>query len=215
MAAPNSSSQQHDPRNFIERMPSLFRFILYWWWAGFSLIALSYSVSGLVVLVQNGWKAGVDYFTSWALLAPIVTHYPALFYLTLGVISTLAPISFLIKRYEDERTYNSKIGKTIERRLPQHLNREVQQKKYLDELMRKYGTLTLPIGPVGSSFSIEAVFQPLKLRRDPLAAEDLRTEKRRALLGEPMINKDNQLLVQATASSCQACVPASQPCRTT
>ena len=43
--------------------------------------------------------------------------------------------------------------------------------------------MTLPLGPA-EGFSLHAVFQPLELRRDPLAAEDLDRKKRRPFLGE-------------------------------
>jgi len=59
----------------------------------------------------------------------------------------------------------------------------VAHSKYLEGVIRRYRSVALPIGPT-QGFSLQAIFQPLKLRRDPLAAEDLVREERRALLGE-------------------------------
>ncbi len=58
------------------------------------------------------------------------------------------------------------------------------RKRYLARLLERYGNVVLPIGLTQQSFGLEAVFQPLRLRSDPLAAEDLPREQRRALLGE-------------------------------
>ncbi|HEY1348356.1 MAG TPA: HEAT repeat domain-containing protein [Ktedonobacteraceae bacterium] len=55
---------------------------------------------------------------------------------------------------------------------------------YLKQVARRYSSITLPIGP--ARCSLPAIFQPLTLRQDPLAAEDLQRERRRALLGETL-----------------------------
>jgi len=55
--------------------------------------------------------------------------------------------------------------------------------KYLEHVYKHYNTVKLPIGP-SEGLSLQATFQPLKLRRDPLAAEDLERENRRTLLSE-------------------------------
>ncbi len=60
---------------------------------------------------------------------------------------------------------------------------ELTRKKYLDSVHKRYSSVTLPLGPT-EGFSLHAVFQPLELRRDPLAAEDLDRKKRRPFLGE-------------------------------
>jgi HEAT repeat protein len=62
--------------------------------------------------------------------------------------------------------------------------------KYLEGIIRRYSSLTLPIGPA-QGFSLQAIFQPLKLRRDPLAAEDLMFDERRELLGEPRYSDED------------------------
>ncbi len=59
----------------------------------------------------------------------------------------------------------------------------VARTKYLEGMIRQYSSVILPIGPA-QGFTLQAIFQPLKLRRDPLAAEDLEREGRRLLLGE-------------------------------
>jgi len=56
--------------------------------------------------------------------------------------------------------------------------------KYLERVSQQYDTFTLPIGK-RNDFSLQAVFLPLRLRQDPLVAEDLVYEERRALLDEP------------------------------
>jgi hypothetical protein len=60
---------------------------------------------------------------------------------------------------------------------------ELKRKKYLERVSKRYSSVTLPLGPA-EGFSLHAVFQPLELRRDPLAAEDLDRKKRRPFLGE-------------------------------
>ena len=57
------------------------------------------------------------------------------------------------------------------------------RKKYLESVSKRYSSVTLPLGPA-EGFSLHAVFQPLELRSDPLAAEDLDRKKRRPFLGE-------------------------------
>src|SRR5947209_4683850 len=42
--------------------------------------------------------------------------------------------------------------------------------KYLEGMLRRYSSVTLPIGPA-QGFSLNAIFQPLALRRDPMEAE--------------------------------------------
>lgn len=56
--------------------------------------------------------------------------------------------------------------------------------KYLEKLSEKYRFATLPITP-GNLYPLRAIFQPLKLRQNPLVAEDLPSGERRALLDEP------------------------------
>lgn len=60
---------------------------------------------------------------------------------------------------------------------------EKNSKKYLEQVYRSYNSVTLPIGP-SEDLSLHAIFQPLALVRDPLAAEDLERKQRRKLLGE-------------------------------
>ena len=56
--------------------------------------------------------------------------------------------------------------------------------KYLERICNQYGLVVLPIGK-DNNLALQAIFQPLRLRQDPLAAEDLVHEDRRALLDEP------------------------------
>jgi MoxR-like ATPase len=62
-------------------------------------------------------------------------------------------------------------------------NDQLTRKKYLESVYKRYNSVTLPLGPA-EGISLHAVFQPLELCRDPLAAEDLDRKKRRPLLGE-------------------------------
>ncbi|BCL83603.1 HEAT repeat domain-containing protein [Ktedonobacteria bacterium brp13] len=55
--------------------------------------------------------------------------------------------------------------------------------QYLDAVFQRYSSVTLPLGTT-ESLSLQAIFQPLALRHEPLAAEDLPFEQRRLLLGE-------------------------------
>src|SRR5579862_8116507 len=63
---------------------------------------------------------------------------------------------------------------------------------YLAALLARHETLTLPLASVSDvqatsasqRIALAAVFQPLRLRRDPLTAEDLPPDERRPLLGE-------------------------------
>ncbi len=56
--------------------------------------------------------------------------------------------------------------------------------KYLEKLSQQYRFATLPITP-GGFYPLQVIFQPLKLRQHPIAAEDLPFKERRALLDEP------------------------------
>ncbi len=64
--------------------------------------------------------------------------------------------------------------------------------RYLGALLARYGTLTLPLEPLtgaqpeadSNGIALTAVFQPLKQRRDPIAAEDTSPNERRPQLGE-------------------------------
>jgi serine/threonine protein kinase len=61
--------------------------------------------------------------------------------------------------------------------------------QYLRSIQARYTSITLPLGPV-EGFSLQAVFQPLTLRRDPRAAEDREREERRHLFGEAMLDEN-------------------------
>jgi HEAT repeat protein len=63
----------------------------------------------------------------------------------------------------------------------------IARTKYLEGMIQRYSSVTLPIDPA-QSLSLNAIFQPLALRHDPLAVELLKQQKRRALLGESMPN---------------------------
>jgi HEAT repeat protein len=65
----------------------------------------------------------------------------------------------------------------------------VARTKYLESIARRFSSITLPIG-VSTDFALQAIFQPLKLQRDPLTAEDLTYDKRRPLPGEFSRGKD-------------------------
>jgi len=67
---------------------------------------------------------------------------------------------------------------------------DVNRRRYLEKMSERYGTVKLPIGPP-EGFYLHAVFQPLMLRRDPLAAEDLERKRRRPLLGEVALDEEN------------------------
>ena len=67
--------------------------------------------------------------------------------------------------------------------------------KYLENVGKRYGIVTLPLGPA-EGFSLPAIFQPLTLRSDPLAAEDLERKKHRALLGESISDKSALILAE-------------------
>ncbi len=69
-----------------------------------------------------------------------------------------------------------------ERRLFPAKNKEYHR-KYLEQVLRSYSSVALPIGP-SEGLSLHAIFQPLALRSDPLIAEDLERKQRRRLLGE-------------------------------
>jgi hypothetical protein len=57
--------------------------------------------------------------------------------------------------------------------------------RYASLLMQQMGRITLPVGPSAAErIRLRAIFQPLTLRQEPLAAEDLARQERRPLLGE-------------------------------
>ena len=60
---------------------------------------------------------------------------------------------------------------------------EENRKKYLEQVYQSYSFVTLPISP-SENLSLHAIFQPLALRSDPLAVEELERSQRRKLLGE-------------------------------
>jgi HEAT repeat protein len=61
----------------------------------------------------------------------------------------------------------------------------VARTKYLEGLIRRYSSVTLPIGPA-EGFSLQAIFQPLALRRDPLEEELLERVRQMAQSEEPV-----------------------------
>jgi len=71
---------------------------------------------------------------------------------------------------------------------PPPLNRQEESflllRKYLERLSHYSQSVTLPIAP-RHPYPLQHIFQPLELRQDPLAAEDLSFGERRALLDEP------------------------------
>lgn len=68
-------------------------------------------------------------------------------------------------------------------RRPSSATEEENRQKYLEQVCRTYSSVALPIGPA-EGLSLHAIFQPLALRSDPVAAEDLERRLRRKLLGE-------------------------------
>ncbi len=60
---------------------------------------------------------------------------------------------------------------------------ESARAKYLENVCERFSSVKLPIG-LSEGLSLNAVFQPLMLRSNPLAPEDLERKKRRHLLGE-------------------------------
>ncbi len=61
--------------------------------------------------------------------------------------------------------------------------------RYLEHVYNRYGSVRLPIGPA-EGFSLQAIFQPLMLRRDPSTAEDEELKLRNFLL-----NKGNKNVI--------------------
>jgi HEAT repeat protein len=59
---------------------------------------------------------------------------------------------------------------------------DVLRTRYLEQVSRLYGSVRVPLGP--ATCALPAIFQPLSLRKDPQAAEDLERERRRALPDE-------------------------------
>jgi len=68
-------------------------------------------------------------------------------------------------------------------RKPSPTKTEEDRRRYLEQMCRSYSSVTLPIGPA-DGLSLQTMYQPLVLRRDPSAAEDLERTHRRKLLGE-------------------------------
>ncbi len=82
----------------------------------------------------------------------------------------------------------SEPGRQRETQYPNTLNEAQERTEYLEQVYRQFGAVTLPLGP--GHLSLEAIYRPLKLRQDALAAEDLVFEERRALLDEPRTDED-------------------------
>jgi len=74
--------------------------------------------------------------------------------------------------------------------------------RYLEHLFRLYSAVRLPVGPT-EGFSLPAIFQPLRLRQNPLAAEDLEREQRRKQLGEFSRNPDEPSLHDLSARAAE------------
>ena len=68
---------------------------------------------------------------------------------------------------------------------PSLTGNEENRRRYLNEVAKRYSSVTLPIGS-SEGLSLHAIFQPLALRSDPLAAEDLERKQRRKFLGESL-----------------------------
>lgn len=73
---------------------------------------------------------------------------------------------------------------------PDTVTASMVRSRYLDIVAEQYGVVTLPTGRI-NNLSLQTVFQPLKMRQDSLAAEDLVYEERRALLDEPTRAEDD------------------------
>ncbi len=70
------------------------------------------------------------------------------------------------------------------------------RRRYLDEVSRRYSSVTLPIDS-SEGLSLHAIFQPLALRSEPLSAEDLERKQRRKFLGEPAEEELHDLVESA------------------
>ncbi|GHO88019.1 HEAT repeat domain-containing protein [Dictyobacter formicarum] len=58
------------------------------------------------------------------------------------------------------------------------------RRQYLQYMVQKYSQVTLPIEGVAGPLSLQAIFQPLELKSNPLIIENLGYGQRRRLLGE-------------------------------
>ncbi len=67
------------------------------------------------------------------------------------------------------------------------------RKMYLERVVQRNSFVTLPLGK-SSNFPLQDIFQPLKLHKDSVMAEDLAYEERRALLDEPTKDEDDPRL---------------------
>jgi len=72
--------------------------------------------------------------------------------------------------------------------------------EYLEHLTERYSTVTLPIGPV-EGLTLQAIFQPLTLRYDPLAAEDLQYKQQQDMLDtrEAIPQREQPVIVAQTS----------------
>ncbi len=74
------------------------------------------------------------------------------------------------------------------------------RKKYLENMDKLYGSVTLPIGEP-QELSVQAIFQPLRLRQNPLTAENLLREERRLLVDETPFDESEQALPSVIAEN--------------
>ncbi len=61
---------------------------------------------------------------------------------------------------------------------------------YLERMTKRHSLVTLPLGK-DSNFPLQNIFQPLKMHKDAVVAEDLAYDERRALLDEPTKSEDD------------------------
>jgi hypothetical protein len=98
---------------FSASLPGWLRTVLRRWYVVVVAAILTYVSSGLATLIQSGPKAFLSYLLSWALLKPVVEHYPVPFFLALGIVLALVPIGYVIAEEEEVRRFKAVVADDI------------------------------------------------------------------------------------------------------
>ncbi len=177
--------------------------LLLLWWKLFSFVIVGNYVPGaLLALLQGGWAACWASLTTWGFFQPIERAHPPLFWVAAVVLAALALCGLTIQLDETyrDRRLRARVSEKAEKAatdamaaqnrldvvvaaLPTPLDVAAERAKYLAGMRREFSGVSLPIDPT-QTITLDAIYQPLALVRNPLTADRLTRQERRALEDE-------------------------------
>lgn len=160
-------------------------------WSVLVALYISTVSSNLLTLVLHGGLLDGGRLVQTLLLDQVLAQIKAIPWLVGPVLGGIGLLTLLWERARLDLKQERLVLEQQEKG-EQAQQRTHARSLYLEGVLVNYSSVSLPIGPLESGLSLQAIFQPLKLHRDPLAAESLVSSERRKLLGEQAENQEGE-----------------------